>query len=102
MLFMKRTFLFLLASLVAGFAVAAEPAPQKLRVLYVGGSVDWPSDGNESAVPKDPPADDPRVAERMKAFEGMLRRHFTTVTVMHANDYRQAASAAYDVTVLDG
>ncbi|MBX7123786.1 MAG: protein-disulfide reductase DsbD N-terminal domain-containing protein [Opitutaceae bacterium] len=82
-------------------AFSAQPAKQPLRVLYVGGSVDW-ADGNESAIPKDPPADDPRVAERMRSFETMLKRYFTSVTVIHAKDYRQEKSADYDVTVLDG
>lgn len=74
---------------------------QDLKVLYVGGSTDW-VDGSESAVPQDPPADDPRVAVRMKSFGDMLRRYFTSVTVMHAKDYAQEKSAAYDVTVMDG
>ncbi len=85
---------------LAGAALAAEPAKQPLRVLYVGGSVDWP--GTEVAIPRDPPPDDPRVAERMKSFEDLLRRHFTSVTVVHAKDYRQETSADFDVTVLDG
>lgn len=82
-------------------AFSTQPAKQPLRVLYVGGSVDW-ADGNESALPKDPPADDPRVAERMKSFETMLQRYFTSVTAMHAKDYRQEKSSDYDVTILDG
>lgn len=89
-----------LTLVLAGAALAAEPAKQSLRVLYVGGSVDWP--GTEVAIPRDPPADDPRVAERMKSFEELLRRHFTSVTVVHAKDYRQETSADFDVTVLDG
>jgi hypothetical protein len=85
---------------VASTVLASAPAQQPLRVLYVGGSIDWP-DINE-VVPKDPPPDDPRVIERMKSFEELLRRHFTSVTVLHARDYRQEKSADYDVTVLDG
>lgn len=92
--------LLCLALSAVSLARAAEPARQPLRVLYVGGSVDWP--GPELAIPRDPPADDPRVAERMKAFEEMLQRHFTAVTVMHAKDYRQETSADFDVTILDG
>lgn len=87
-------------AVVAGLVHAADPAKQSLRVLYVGGSVDWP--GTEIAIPRDPPADDPRVAERIKAFEDLLRRHFTAVTLMHAKDYRQEASEDFDVTILDG
>lgn len=79
---------------------AAEPAKQPLRVLYVGGSVDWV--GPEAATPKDQPATAPPVAARMKSFEGMLRRYFTAVTLMHAQDYRQEVSADFDVTILDG
>lgn len=81
-------------------AFAADPFPSSLKVLYVGGSVDWP--GTEISIPRDPPADDPRVTGRMQAFETLLRRHFTSVTVMHAQDYHQNVSATFDVTILDG
>lgn len=97
--------LLLLFAAALGFGAAAlpaaEPAKQPLRVLYVGGSIDW-ADGNESAIPKDPPADDPRVAVRMKSFEQMLGRYFTAVTAIHAKDYRQEKSADFDVTIMDG
>ena len=92
----------LVAALVLGAAVlpAAETVKQTLRVLYVGGSVDWP--GTEGAIPKEPPPDAPRVVARMKSFELMLRRYFTDVTIMHAKDYRQELSVGHEVTVLDG
>lgn len=83
-------------------ARAAEPVRQPLRVLYVGGSADWSGTAGEAAIPKDPPPGDPGAVERTKSFEEMLRRYFTSVTVVHAKDYRQEISADFDVTVLDG
>jgi len=97
-----KSFLILFLCAIASTPLSAAPAAkQPLKILYVGGSVDW-AGGDESAIPKDPAPADPRVATRMKSFEQMLRQHFTSVTVMHAKDYRQEVSADFDVTVLDG
>lgn len=95
------TILCLLTVAAVTLVCGAEPAKQPLRVLYVGGSVDWVN-GGEDAIPRDPPPDDPRVAERMKSFEQMLGRYFTSVTTIHAKDYQQEISAGYDVTIMDG
>ncbi|MBI2497711.1 MAG: hypothetical protein HYV75_07320 [Opitutae bacterium] len=88
------------AQAAAGLVHAAEPAKQPLRVLYVGGSIDWTSGLDD--LMKAPPPDDPRVQHRMQAFASMLSRYFDSVTVIHAKDYRQEKSADFDVTILDG
>ena len=69
-----------------------------LRVLYVGGTPDMDTysaqhDSLETAR---------SVAERMAAFEEMLKRYFKHVTVMNAKDYKAELSNNYDVTVMDG
>lgn len=91
---MKNILIF---SLLAVFClnVSATCAPQqtdksKLRVLYVGGNPDMERGGEAS------------VKERMASFEKMLNNYFTSVTVVHADDYTQQMSYDYDVTVMDG
>ncbi|MBL9207879.1 MAG: protein-disulfide reductase DsbD N-terminal domain-containing protein [Opitutaceae bacterium] len=68
-----------------------------LKVLYVGGSSNWEK---ETYATPEAAAED--VTRRMASFEAMLKKYFTSVTVMHASDYRQKDSLAYDVTVMDG
>ncbi len=71
-----------------------------LRVLYVGGSADIQVAGAGT----DTTTDEYRqsVRDRMDAFEAFLNDYFTTVEVVHADDYTQAMSDGYDVTVMDG
>ncbi|HEY8389053.1 MAG TPA: protein-disulfide reductase DsbD domain-containing protein [Parasegetibacter sp.] len=77
--------------------LAQQKGKQKLNVLYVGGSANWEKEAfsNKEEQEKD-------AARRMASFEAMLKRFFTDVKVIHANDYTQSMSLQYDVTVFDG
>lgn len=99
----KILILSLLAVFCVGNISAASPKIKKsdLRVLYVGGSSDW--DARTYANTEDPEAairND--IKQRMASFETMLKDYFTHVTVIHADEYTQAMSDDYDVTVMDG
>lgn len=100
---MKRiSFLLLLLLLADVAAEAAKPAKKSdLRILYVGGSSEFYT---YSSLNNDIPSDvqEASVASRMKAFESFLNDYFTSVTVIRADDYVQAMSDDYDVTVMDG
>ena len=77
-------------------------SPEKksdLRVLYVGGLPDIETVG-VPAVPQD--VYQASVSDRMKSFESFLNDYFTSVTVIRAENYTQAMSDDYDVTVMDG
>lgn len=95
---MKSLLTIVLAGLLSA-SLHAAPAvkPQSLTVLFVGGSSNWEKDAYDS-----PAAQEKDAAARMASFEQMLKQYFTSVTVMHAKDYRQELSARYDVTVMDG
>lgn len=69
--------------------------PIDMRILYVGGSGNWLNLEDKEAKEKD-------IQQRMHSFEMMLKHYFTDVTVMDAKDYTQAASADFDVTIIDG
>lgn len=97
---MKKIVILVIVTLLASFAsemFAAGIQKSKLRVLYVGGSADKNANAYASAADLQK-----GVKERMEAFEQMLKTYFTEVTVVHADQYTQAMSADYDVTVLDG
>jgi hypothetical protein len=98
---MKNIFLLLCAGLLFyPTATQANPPVKKiaLKVLYVGGTSDYYTSGREI------PADvlKASVDQRMKSFEQFLNEYFTSVTVIHADDYTQELSYKYDVTVMDG
>ena len=95
---MKKLF-FTLIIAVLGISVCVAQGNIKksnLRILYVGGSADL---NPQNAKPEALKAS---AESRMQAFEKFLKDYFKTVTVVHANDYKQEMSNDYDVTVLDG
>lgn len=92
------SFLLLMSGSLTSIKAQKAISPQKLRVLYVGGSANWENDyfkGDSIAKAKD-------VQRRMASFESMLKRYFTSVKVINATAYQQDMSEEYDVTVFDG
>lgn len=77
----------------------ADVQKSDLKILYVGGSADV-SSGYGREV--DAAVLQKSIDERKAAFEEMLKRYFTSVTVVDAKDYRAEMSDNYDVTVMDG
>lgn len=98
---MKRASFFLLLLLLLCSVVEATKPIKKadLRILYVGGSSEF-YDSFFDTIPADVVKES--VTSRMKAFESFLNDYFTSVTVIHADDYVQSMSDDYDVTVMDG
>jgi hypothetical protein len=99
---MKIKLLTLLAILLLFPAIVTAKAPAKkhtLKVLYVGGSPDFEVLGTQEV-----PANvlNESATKRMKSFEKFLKEYFTSVTVIKAEDYTQAMSDKYDVTIMDG
>lgn len=85
-----------------GTREAAAQLPRKksdIKVLYVGGTPEF-----ETMLRNDYTAEelDSSVRARMASFEAFLKTYFSSVTVIHANDYTQQLSDKYDVTVMDG
>lgn len=78
---------------------ASPPKKSDLRVLYVGGTPEF-EPTMAAGVPDEVWA--ASVRERMQSFETFLNDYFTTVAVIHADDYTQQMSDDYDVTVMDG
>lgn len=97
---MRRASFFLLLLLLQCLAVeAAKPVKKAdLKILYVGGTSEFFPYGD--SIPSDVLKES--VASRMKAFESFLKDYFTSVTVIHADEYVQSMSDDYDVTVMDG
>lgn len=88
--------LFFLALSITSYAQISK---SKLNVLYVGGT------GNFYEIIQKYPSAEAKEADikrRMASFEGMLKRYFDKVTVVHARDYKAELSSGYDVTVMDG
>jgi hypothetical protein len=70
-----------------------------LKVLYVGGTPEFEPITHKDVAEEEFKAS---VAVRMKSFEDFLNGYFTSVTVIHADNYTQNISEDYDVTVMDG
>ncbi len=71
---------------------------QQLKVLYVGGSTDFETFGEEVSKEKL----DQGVKERTAAFEQYLKKYFSGVKAINGMDYKPEMSADYDVTIFDG
>lgn len=104
---MKLTFkyLFLFTALTLFFAtgVNAKVKKMKLKVLYLGGQVDWTHGEMGSEDHYKSEADfEKDVQERQASFGNLLSTYFTTVKTMQAKDWTPEISKAYDVTIFDG
>ena len=97
---MKKRFFLLMIAVLSIASCSAQGNAQKsdLRILYVGGSVEF----STTLTANDPGKIKASAESRMKAFEKFLKDYFTNVTVIHADNYRQEMSNDYDVTVMDG
>lgn len=104
---MKRNLVTFLLTLAFGILVSsvcqAKVKKQKLRVLYLGGQVDWTHGqmGSNDHF-KDEAEFQEEVAKREASFGELLRTYFTTVKTMQAKDWKPEMSNGYDVTIFDG
>lgn len=98
---MKKIFFFFLCLLT--LSATAKVKPQKLRVLYLGGQIEWyHGESGQYDHFDSEAAYQQAVAERSAAFEQLLKTYFTTVKAMPAKDWRPEMSEQYDVTIFDG
>lgn len=96
--------LFVLAiCLLSTVGSIAKQKQMKLRVLYLGGQVDW-THGEFGSEDHYKTQEDYQKAqiERMNAFGDLLRTYFTTVKTMPASEWKPELSNGYDVTIFDG
>ena len=96
--------LFVLAiCLLSTVGSIAKQKQMKLRVLYLGGQVDW-THGEMGSEDHYKTQEDFQKSqtERMNAFGDLLRTYFTTVKTMPASDWKPELSNGYDVTIFDG
>lgn len=88
-----------LVVVMAFVAATAAPKKQNISVLYVGGSAEFDDSFDRGQNPEEHAAS---VRVRMASWENFLKEYFKKVTVVHADDYTEAMSDDYDVTVFDG
>ena len=104
---MKKNFavylLIIALCMLTSSACKAAVKKQKLRVLYLGGQVDWTHGeyGSNNHF-KSQAEFEQEVAKRTTSFEDLLRTYFTTVKTMPAKDWKPEMSNGYDVTIFDG